>query len=130
MGAFECHTDCAMAFVRDSGWLGFVLTAALAAAAAWMGLGCLRSRKRVVSYGRSVLITGCDTGFGKGLAYKLLGKGYKVFAACYTQEAVDSCGSAAGPGEGATDHGASACRPQSATSAAGAGAFPTDSLPR
>jgi NAD(P)-dependent dehydrogenase (short-subunit alcohol dehydrogenase family) len=39
--------------------------------------------------GKTVLITGCDTGFGRGTTVQLAGKGVKVLAACLTQEAVD-----------------------------------------
>lgn len=39
---------------------------------------------------RHVLITGCDTGFGNGLAHRLHQHGFFVFAACLTQEAADA----------------------------------------
>jgi NAD(P)-dependent dehydrogenase (short-subunit alcohol dehydrogenase family) len=35
---------------------------------------------------KTVLITGCDTGFGAGLAHAALEAGYQVVAACYTAE--------------------------------------------
>jgi NAD(P)-dependent dehydrogenase (short-subunit alcohol dehydrogenase family) len=35
---------------------------------------------------KTVLITGCDTGFGAGLAQAALDAGYQVVAACYTAE--------------------------------------------
>uniref|UniRef100_A0A1I8GZI4 Dehydrogenase n=1 Tax=Macrostomum lignano TaxID=282301 RepID=A0A1I8GZI4_9PLAT len=38
---------------------------------------------------RSVLVTGCDTGFGHQLALRLAGKGWCVLAGCLTQAAVD-----------------------------------------
>ncbi|MFH4984441.1 hypothetical protein AB6A40_011150, partial [Gnathostoma spinigerum] len=37
----------------------------------------------------TVLITGCDTGFGHDLAIKCLSKGMTVFATCLTKEGVD-----------------------------------------
>ena len=37
---------------------------------------------RVSSQGRAVFITGCDTGFGHGLAHRLDRLGFKVFAGC------------------------------------------------
>eukprot|EP01126_Amoeba_proteus_P006366 TRINITY_DN12232_c0_g1_i1.p1 TRINITY_DN12232_c0_g1~~TRINITY_DN12232_c0_g1_i1.p1 ORF type:complete len:347 (-),score=62.20 TRINITY_DN12232_c0_g1_i1:41-1081(-) len=38
---------------------------------------------------KSVLITGCDSGFGKELALKLSGKGITVFAGCLTEKGKD-----------------------------------------
>jgi len=44
------------------------------------------SRKlRLDIKGKSVLITGCDSGFGKALTIQLAGKGITVFAACLTE---------------------------------------------
>ena len=39
-------------------------------------------RGRVNSQGRAVFITGCDSGFGHGLACRLDALGFKVFAGC------------------------------------------------
>merc|ERR1712137_276321 len=39
---------------------------------------------------RSVLITGCDSGFGLQTTHQLSRKGMKVFAACLTQDGVDN----------------------------------------
>ncbi|XP_035670988.1 retinol dehydrogenase 16-like isoform X1 [Branchiostoma floridae] len=39
---------------------------------------------------KSVLITGCDTGFGFELAQRLDGLGFRVFAACLTEDGVGS----------------------------------------
>lgn len=39
---------------------------------------------------RAVLITGCDTGFGRGLALKCLEHGMPVFAGCLTQQGIES----------------------------------------
>jgi len=38
---------------------------------------------------KSVLITGCDTGFGRSLSSRLYGRGLKVFAACLTPKGVE-----------------------------------------
>ena len=40
-------------------------------------------RGRVSPEGKAVFITGCDTGFGNGLARKLDGCGFTVLAGCY-----------------------------------------------
>uniref|UniRef100_A0A1I7UY43 17-beta-hydroxysteroid dehydrogenase type 6 n=1 Tax=Caenorhabditis tropicalis TaxID=1561998 RepID=A0A1I7UY43_9PELO len=39
---------------------------------------------------RAVFITGCDTGFGRGLASKCLEHGMPVFAGCLTQQGIES----------------------------------------
>jgi hypothetical protein len=38
--------------------------------------------------GKPVVITGCDTGFGLGLALDLCAKGWKVYAGCLLEESV------------------------------------------
>lgn len=41
----------------------------------------------VPSAGKAVVVTGCDSGFGKGVATKLASKfGFHVFACCYSTE--------------------------------------------
>ncbi|XP_019622476.1 PREDICTED: retinol dehydrogenase 16-like [Branchiostoma belcheri] len=50
-----------------------------------------RERERIEKVtDKSVLITGCDTGFGFGLAQRLDGLGFRVFAACLTEAGVGS----------------------------------------
>ncbi|KAF1751292.1 hypothetical protein GCK72_017846 [Caenorhabditis remanei] len=44
----------------------------------------------VESSGKYVLITGCDSGFGRRLAIQLLDKRVNVFAACFTQQGISS----------------------------------------
>ncbi|CAI2354201.1 unnamed protein product [Caenorhabditis sp. 36 PRJEB53466] len=44
----------------------------------------------VESHGKYVLITGCDSGFGRLLALRLLDKRVNVFAACFTQQGMES----------------------------------------
>lgn len=38
--------------------------------------------------GEPVVITGCDTGFGRKLAVRLAGRGLRVYAACLTDKAI------------------------------------------
>ena len=38
--------------------------------------------------GRFAFVSGCDSGFGHGAAYQLNSRGVHVFAACFTQDAV------------------------------------------
>ncbi|PIC27541.1 hypothetical protein B9Z55_019763 [Caenorhabditis nigoni] len=45
---------------------------------------------KVESSGKYVLITGCDSGFGRRLAVQLLDKHVNVFAACFTQQGISS----------------------------------------
>ncbi|KAJ7312054.1 hypothetical protein JRQ81_006388 [Phrynocephalus forsythii] len=56
------------------------LGAALAAAACWLLLARDVPSKRIPAQGRAVLITGCDSGFGKATARHLDGLGLTVFA--------------------------------------------------
>ncbi|XP_022093717.1 retinol dehydrogenase 2-like [Acanthaster planci] len=46
----------------------------------------LMPRGRVHPEGKVVFITGCDTGFGNGLARRLDGCGFTVYAGCYTPD--------------------------------------------
>ena len=39
-------------------------------------------RKRLDPWGKAVLVSGCDTGFGNALASRLHGLGFTVFAGC------------------------------------------------
>jgi len=41
------------------------------------------------SQDKAIVITGCDSGFGRTLALKLGAKGFKVYACCLTQRAMD-----------------------------------------
>lgn len=41
------------------------------------------------SQDKAIVITGCDSGFGRTLALKLGQKGFKVYACCLTQRAAD-----------------------------------------
>jgi len=48
--------------------------------------------------GKSVLITGCDTGFGRMTAQKLVSEGdFQIFAACLTQKVVDELNASGSP---------------------------------
>lgn len=38
---------------------------------------------------KAIVITGCDSGFGKQLALTLARKGFRVYACCLTQRAAD-----------------------------------------
>lgn len=40
--------------------------------------------------GRSILVTGCDTGFGHDLAIELAAKGWRVYAGCLTEQGMAS----------------------------------------
>ncbi|KAK3095713.1 hypothetical protein FSP39_017942 [Pinctada imbricata] len=50
-----------------------------------------RLQQMTIGYydGRHVLITGCDSGFGKLLALRLVEMGYSVFAGCLTEEGLN-----------------------------------------
>jgi len=48
-----------------------------------------KTRKTLDVRGKNVLITGCDTGFGRMAAEYLSEKGINVFAACLTEKEVD-----------------------------------------
>jgi len=48
----------------------------------------VRSKKMLPLAGKAVLITGCDSGFGRITAIKLHTLGVKVFAGCYSKDAV------------------------------------------
>lgn len=63
--------------------------------AVWLALQALVRRLRIDPVGDAaaagaappaVLITGCDSGFGRGLARDMLSRGYRVFATCLTPD--------------------------------------------
>ncbi|XP_054724977.1 17-beta-hydroxysteroid dehydrogenase type 6-like [Uloborus diversus] len=43
-------------------------------------------RRLVLPHGKAVLITGCDTGFGLGLAKRLVASGFYVYAGCLSED--------------------------------------------
>lgn len=47
--------------------------------------------------GRSILVTGCDTGFGHDLVLKLVANGWRVYAGCLTEAGMTSLQEKAGP---------------------------------
>ncbi|EDO35098.1 predicted protein, partial [Nematostella vectensis] len=54
---------------------------------AWLSLKLLLPTRRVGDYhNKYVLVTGCDSGFGRGLVIRLDGMGFHVFGACLTQQ--------------------------------------------
>ena len=58
-------------------------------------LRCLTGRAQEPGGGRWVLITGCDSGFGRGLVISALEAGFNVIAACYTDEGAEGLSSTA-----------------------------------
>ncbi|XP_068266494.1 retinol dehydrogenase 5 [Nyctibius grandis] len=67
-------------------WL-YVVLAALAWALGWL----VRDRRTLPCVtDKHVFITGCDTGFGNLLARRLAQRGYRVLAACLTQDGAES----------------------------------------
>ncbi|XP_042652844.1 retinol dehydrogenase 5 [Tyto alba] len=66
-------------------WL-YILLVALAWALGWL----VRDRQTLPSVkDKHVFITGCDSGFGNLLARRLARRGYRVLAACLTQDGAD-----------------------------------------
>jgi len=65
------------------------LLAIVAAVAAYFGFFRLLASLRLPLKGRAVLITGCDTGFGRLTTLRLKEQGAIVFAGCLTQKGVD-----------------------------------------
>lgn len=64
-------------------WLGALLTLlAFTLLLAWALDAFVLPNARLSPRGKAVLITGCDRGFGRLLARRLDGEGYKVFAGC------------------------------------------------
>uniref|UniRef100_A0A7E4WC84 Retinol dehydrogenase 7-like n=1 Tax=Panagrellus redivivus TaxID=6233 RepID=A0A7E4WC84_PANRE len=57
---------------------------------AWWLLSWHRESYRINMKGRYVLISGCDSGFGRQLALRLLADGVNVFAGCFTVSGADS----------------------------------------
>ncbi|XP_038050486.1 D-beta-hydroxybutyrate dehydrogenase, mitochondrial-like [Patiria miniata] len=66
-----------------------VIAGTLAVAGLYIG-GKLVPRGHVSPEGKAVFITGCDTGFGNGLARRLDGCGFTVFAGCYIPDDPDA----------------------------------------
>lgn len=64
----------------ESPWIALPLTLMMC----YFGYALHQSRRFLSPKGKSVLITGCDTGFGHELAIHLHKKGVKVFAGCLT----------------------------------------------
>jgi NAD(P)-dependent dehydrogenase (short-subunit alcohol dehydrogenase family) len=50
---------------------------------------CARLIREKPSKAKAVLITGCDSGFGKALALRCVAKGFTTYAACLTQKGCD-----------------------------------------
>ncbi|KAK8767153.1 hypothetical protein V5799_006064 [Amblyomma americanum] len=64
-------------------WLGALLTLlALTLLLGWVLTTFVLPNAKLIPRGKAVLVTGCDRGFGKLLARRLDGEGYKVFAGC------------------------------------------------
>ncbi len=53
--------------------------------ALWL-VGVLRRRARLDVAGRWVVVTGCDSGFGRGVVEQLVSRGAKVVAFCFTED--------------------------------------------
>ena len=51
-----------------------------------LGRGHAREPSKTALGARVVLITGCDSGFGRGLVEAALAEGFEVVSACYTQD--------------------------------------------
>ncbi|XP_063169072.1 11-beta-hydroxysteroid dehydrogenase type 2 [Candoia aspera] len=56
------------------------LSAALTGAACWLVAASATRRKRIPAAGKAVVVTGCDSGFGKAAAQRLDGLGFTVYA--------------------------------------------------
>lgn len=70
------------------------LLVAFVAAIRW----CIRDSYKVDGFNQKhVFITGCDSGFGNLLARQLDGKGFRVIAACLTDEGAADLAAAASP---------------------------------
>jgi len=65
--------------------------------AAWIAWNNARSKEVLDVRYKTVFISGCDTGFGRGLAIRLDKLGMKVFAGCLTEEGATSLRSEATP---------------------------------
>lgn len=50
---------------------------------------CVRLIRDKPSKSKAVLITGCDSGFGKALALRCVARGFTTYAACLTQKGCD-----------------------------------------
>ena len=88
------------------GWL------VLAAIAAWLVLrvvSALRSRAQLDMAGRWIVVTGCDSGLGRGVVEKLVATDARVIACCLTREGSDAAlatGAASAPCLDLTDEAA------------------------
>lgn len=52
-------------------------------------LAALRRRTRMDVAGRWIVVTGCDSGFGRGVVERLVGRGARVVAFCFTEEGAE-----------------------------------------
>lgn len=67
-------------------FFGFVLVAFIK----WLFLGprFIVTSKTDEIYSNFILISGCDTGFGRALTIRLLNEGLNVIAGCFTEKVV------------------------------------------
>ena len=79
-----------MDFLGDLGSLPSLLVLILIALPSVYLITCLYGRKNIDMKGKFVLITGCDTGFGRATAIKLDKMGACVLATCLTKEGEQS----------------------------------------
>jgi len=50
----------------------------------------IRNKRRIDIRNKKILITGCDSGFGKATTLELYKKGALIYAGCYTKEGIDN----------------------------------------
>lgn len=89
-----------------TGAVVWMLALGVALSFAWR---TLRRRDRLDVAGRWVVVTGCDSGFGRGVVVELVARGAQVVACCFTEagaEAALAAGAARAPQVDLTDEGA------------------------